>query len=33
MIELSEVYRLDKINEYLKEAGSTERHLKVDEKI
>ena len=33
MIELSELIRLEKINEYLKEAGVSERHLEIDDKI
>ena len=33
MIELSEAYRLEKINEYFKQLGSKERHLRVDDRI
>lgn len=33
MIELSEVYRLEKINEYFKQLGSKDRQLKIDDRI
>lgn len=33
MIELSELYRLEKVNDYLKSAGVSERHLIIDEKV
>ena len=33
MVELSEVYRLDKINEYLTQVGSKDRHLKIEDKV
>ena len=33
MIELSETYRLEKINEYFKHLGNKERHLRVDDRI
>ena len=33
MIELAEIYRLDKVNEYLSQTGSKDRQLHVDEKV
>ena len=33
MLELSEVYRLQKINEYLRQAGSSDRVMHVDDKV
>ena len=33
MIELSEAYRLEKINEYFNQLGSKERHLRVDDRV
>lgn len=33
MVELSEVYRLEKINKYMSQSGSSERHLKIDDRV
>ena len=33
MLELAELYRLEKINKYLKEASATERYLTLADKV